>query len=347
MQVHRAAGRERVALDHEPAQAEVRTCAVRPERMAAGRRQHRTLAGVRLDRDRRGRSSGSVEHEVAVVGAGPDVRALAGRERVERLLNRQPRQGERSGVRVGAGRRDVEGRAGRGRKRRRQPAREARRRRRRRRQVQRLAVAARRTEVRGRSPDHRQEAPVVATLVQRQLHHAMSVVEAHGAVRLRCAEAVGHVAARADGDLRDPVGQVEAAERVLRQEALVDVLVAVEDEVGAVLVQRLPDEAHVGVVPVDVARAVEVVVEGRERADRGVVREVVPQPGVLRRAEAAVAGVVARGVEHDHVPAAHVVAVVALRRGRPRRRRSSCSRPAPRRSDPGSRDRRRPAWSGS
>jgi len=105
---------------------------------------------------------------------------------------------------------------------------------------------------------------------------------------------------------------VESGARVLRREALVGVIVALEDEVRVVVVQDLPEDAHVRGRPA--ARAVQGDVPVGERARVRVGLQVGLQPVVLGRARSAAAGAAAVRVERHDVPGADVEAVVALGR---------------------------------
>ena len=119
----------------------------------------------------------------------------------------------------------------------------ARRRRRRRRRGPGRAVARRRARVRRGPSSHGQELPVVRRRMQGQLEDAVGVVQAHLAVRRDRLERVERITAGAGGDLPDPVGEVERSCGRLRREALVDVCVTGHDQVGAVVVEHLPEGA--------------------------------------------------------------------------------------------------------
>ena len=167
----------------------------------------------------------------------------------------------------------------------------------------------------------RDELPVVARRVQRELDHAVGARVAHLARRQDRAEAGQRGAAGADHELADAEGRVGGAAPVHRREALVVVPVAAEQDVGAAVVEVLPQLLHVRVVPG--GRPARLVPDGDD-----VVRrrggEVVLEPQILRRAGRAAsrqpvpgAGL-ALGVQHHHMPRvrarADVVAVVAERR---------------------------------
>src|SRR5439155_8861960 len=84
-----------------------------------------------------------------------------------------------------------------------------------------------------------------------------------------------------------------------------------QDQVGPVLVGRVPERSHLGGAAVGVVGDEAGLVPVGQRALRGMGGEVGPQPLLLLRALAA-ADVVAVGIEDDNVPGARVVAVPAL-----------------------------------
>jgi hypothetical protein len=89
--------------------------------------------------------------------------------------------------------------------------------------------------------------------------------------------------ARPDHDLPDSVNRVGGAVGPLGREALVVVVVADEDQLGAVLVERLPertDEEQVGLAGV-IARREQRVVPVRQRAGRFAPGELGAQPPLL------------------------------------------------------------------
>ncbi len=105
--------------------------------------------------------------------------------------------------------------------------------------------------------------------------------------------------------------RVGSAVGVERGEALVVVVVSGEDDVGAGSGQGAPDGVEVGIVAVLAGRPAWVVPVGEQVAGRGR-SEVVAEPGQLWAVGSAAADLVAVGVDHDDVPVAEVVAVVAL-----------------------------------
>src|SRR2546422_6752661 len=88
--------------------------------------------------------------------------------------------------------------------------------------------------------------PVVAAVVQRQLEDAEGAVLAGLAVGSLAFERLGQAAPRPPHELPDS-GRVGVAGAVLAGEALVDVPVTGEDEVGAAGLEVTPDVGHPGV----------------------------------------------------------------------------------------------------
>ena len=84
------------------------------------------------------------------------------------------------------------------------------------------------------------EAPVVARRLQRQLEHPEGVAVGDLAVGDRGPDRVVAAAAGPDDELAKAGGGVERSRGGLGSEALVVVVVRVEDDVGAGLVERLP-----------------------------------------------------------------------------------------------------------
>ena len=147
--------------------------------------------------------------------------------------------------------------------------------------------------------------------MQDELQDPEGRVVQHLAVRRDRAEAVERLPAGADDELADP-GPRRRAGRVLQREALVHVGVPVQDDVGSVVVEVLPERGHAAVRP-DAAGRVERFVPVRELARAGMGGEIGAQPRLLRRPGPAAADLNAVRVQHVDVPAAEVVAVVALR----------------------------------
>src|SRR6266568_5660304 len=88
---------------------------------------------------------------------------------------------------------------------------------------------------------HGHELPGIRAIIQRELYHTPRVPVLHFAVRDRCgAVAVEGPAAGAHHELADPVRRVGDGSRRLRCEALVAVPVTVHHDVGAILVEGVP-----------------------------------------------------------------------------------------------------------
>ena len=128
--------------------------------------------------------------------------------------------------------------------------------------------------------------------MESELDHAVRRVVAGRTVRPCRAERVVGVPAHPRRELGDPEGRVVHASRRLWQEALVQVLVAANDHIRAVLVERVPERLDVGRERLSVDRAgVEArVVPVGDRADAAVGGEVRAQPVVLRLSEVAAVG---------------------------------------------------------
>src|SRR5699024_7524787 len=118
-------------------------------------------------------------------------------------------------------------------------------------------------------------------------------------------------ATRAGSNLTDAVLHVLFACRVLGSEALIHVLVTVEHQLGAMLVQRIPDRPHPGRPAVSRSGAEAGMVEVRDRAGRIAGLKLLPQPDFLRRSGLHIDV----AVQDDHLPRTEGIAVVALSRG--------------------------------
>ena len=138
----------------------------------------------------------------------------------------------------------------------------------------------------------------------------MRAVLHHLAVRLNRAERFQPGAAGADHELPNAEHGVGRAGRRLRREAFVGVLVTVDDDIRAGLVQVGPDRVPGVVIPVQDPRAVLGLVPDRRGALRRARGEVGLEPLLLGRAGAGIDVV----VDDDDVPGAEVEAVVALGR---------------------------------
>ena len=103
--------------------------------------------------------------------------------------------------------------------------------------------------------------------------------------------------------------------RILGRESLVDVLVTVQDHIGVVLVERVPQRCDVKVVPVIRSGVEARVMPVGERACFRTRREIGSQPLLLRRpGRAQYYPATEIRVENDDVPVAQIVTVITLRR---------------------------------
>src|SRR6476661_4282905 len=118
------------------------------------------------------------------------------------------------------------------------------------------------------------EKPVVAVRAQGQGEHAERVVPADLAVRLRIGEAAQVTATRADDELRHALLRRRPPRVALRGEPFVAVLVPVEHDVHAGVLQHLPQARYRLVVPVLAAGGEPRAVHRRQRAADRVCREV-------------------------------------------------------------------------
>ncbi len=137
----------------------------------------------------------------------------------------------------------------------------------------------------------------------------------HLGVGLRRAERVVLRAAGAEHELAQPLLLVHLARRGLRREALVGVVVPAVHELGAVLVQDVPEGGHPGLVAVQRSGAPARVVHVGADAIPGVLVQILLEPLVLLGAGAAAADLVAVAVQDHDVPGAQVVAVPPLQAG--------------------------------
>src|SRR5450432_310941 len=124
--------------------------------------------------------------------------------------------------------------------------------------------------------------------------------------------AVGILAAAADYEFADAVIVVELAVGILRGEAFVIVVVAVDDDVGSGLEECIPERLHERVVTVLAAGAEQRLVPVSESAAVSGTSEILREPLALGRVGVAPSDLVAFAVDDDDVPGSEIVAVVAL-----------------------------------
>src|SRR5437660_6438426 len=171
------------------------------------------------------------------------------------------------------------------------------------------SVARSRAGVGERLTGDRDVLPGVGPGTERQLEDAERA-GAHLAVqRRRRAGGPGALTARAHDKLADPERRVGHAVGRLRREPLVQVLMPIEDEVGPGRVQARPQLAVGGGRPdsARVGREEQRLVPDGELTLLGARREIAREPRHLRRERGARQIV----VQHDDVPVAQVVAVIA------------------------------------
>ena len=161
-----------------------------------------------------------------------------------------------------------------------------------------------------RLPRDRHELPAVARVVERELQDAEAAAAPDLAVRPNRAERHDFGAARAHDELPDPLCRVGHAGRRLRREPLVERVVRIHHHIHARAVQHVPQRSDGGVGGIlGVEQWVVPVGEGAARRVRG---QVGTQPLDLRRRGRRRDQLRAAAVQHDDVPGAEVVAVVAL-----------------------------------
>src|SRR5262245_13500352 len=157
----------------------------------------------------------------------------------------------------------------------------------------------------------RVELPAVLARAERQLEDAMRDRRADEAVRrIRVGERPERRTAGADDELADAV-RIRVRRRVLRREALVVVVVAVDDDVGAGRNERLPERPGDRVAAVKPRREARMVPD-RECAAGVACREVRGEPAALLGIGTAAANLRAVGVEHDDVPGREVIRIPGL-----------------------------------
>ena len=140
----------------------------------------------------------------------------------------------------------------------------------------RMLVTAAGARVREGAPRDRHEAPLVAPRVQDELQDAEGAIIAGFAIgQGRSIELVQAGAPRPHRELAEPANRVELPIWLLGSEPLVDVIVAVQDDLRGVLVEGLPERAHRGLLAVT-AGAESGVVPVCEGAHRGMGGELRP-----------------------------------------------------------------------
>src|SRR6266436_659434 len=151
-----------------------------------------------------------------------------------------------------------------------------------------------------------------------KLQHAEGLPISHFAVRGGKAKQAVAAPARPSDNFADAVFRVGLSVRVLWREPLVGMFMPRQNKVGVRRVKVFPEllQFRMPRVALEESAAEQRMVTIGEYASVGVLREVLLQPGVLRRA--CVAAPQAPGaairIQHDDVPNAQIIAVVALTR---------------------------------
>src|SRR6187401_818876 len=111
-------------------------------------------------------------------------------------------------------------------------------------------MTAPRARVRERLPRDGHELPRICAGTKREPQHTVGRVVPDLAVGLNGAELVERTPPGTDSELADAIHRVAGCVRVLGSEALVHVLVAVQDQLSAVLMQRIPERTDGRIVAV-------------------------------------------------------------------------------------------------
>ncbi len=153
---------------------------------------------------------------------------------------------------------------------------------------------------------HGNKFPIIAGRMKRKLQHAKGCGVVDLAIRLNILKWIWRTPTSAHDKLTN-APRVCLSVWVLRREALVVVIVAIDDDIHAKLIQHMPSIPHVGVIAM-IAGVEERVVPVGDGALRRIRGEVGTQPLDLggRRVDRDVA------VEDHHMPGSQIIAVVAL-----------------------------------
>src|SRR5262245_53881563 len=99
-----------------------------------------------------------------------------------------------------------------------------------------MSVAGSRTEVRAGLSRNRDEFVLVGVHRQRQFENTVCIGKSPLAIRATCQERVRRYTAGANDELDDAFFAIKASVRILRGEALIQMIVAAQDDLGAVVV---------------------------------------------------------------------------------------------------------------
>ncbi len=155
------------------------------------------------------------------------------------------------------------------------------------------------------------ELPIVPVGLQRKFEDAKRGKVANFAVGFRRAERTVALSAGANDKFTDAAFGIGSTVRRLRSEALVVVIVAVDDDVGIRSVEGIPERFQGQIVAMRAARTEERFVPVGQCARHRMRGEIGAQPLFLRRTGFAAAHFFALAVQYDDVPRAKFVAVVA------------------------------------
>ena len=97
-------------------------------------------------------------------------------------------------------------------------------------------------------PGYGDKLPAIAGGVERQLQHTIGVIATDFAVGNGRAKRVERPAARADHKLANPTCCIRHTVGVLGGKAFIIMVVTAENEVGAIVIERLPDGRHTGFI---------------------------------------------------------------------------------------------------
>src|SRR6267154_1708209 len=159
----------------------------------------------------------------------------------------------------------------------------------------------------------RNELPVVAFGMQREFQHAEGIGVVCFAVGLHCCEeSVRVLAAASYNEFANAVFGIRLSVRVLRCKALVIVIMAIDHNVGAGVVQNVPKRLNLGIGAVRQARTEKRLVKVSQCAASGMLLQVCLHPFGLRRVHTAPAHFTTLAIQRKDVPLPEVITVVAV-----------------------------------
>src|SRR5262245_22203647 len=152
----------------------------------------------------------------------------------------------------------------------------------------------------------RHKLPVVGGCIESKLKHPVRKDIARLAVDFDNADLI-EAGAAGSGDKLTHASGIGSAARILRPEALIDMVVARNEYTCAVLIENFEEGLHMWVIAVDFARAEIGVVPVRKNTASRIGVQILSQPFFLCRAP--MCGLYV-AVERDDVPCADIVAVI-------------------------------------